>query len=158
MIRSLFSLFALLCAASAQQLDVPGADVAGQLFSNFTGALRSVECTDETRADNQCNVAPFSGVFVCRKFGSIFGGTIEHTVCSRNIVEGFTLGLQEDKCGCCEPGCNEVCTCACGEGKVEVDVHILGFVKFSRCMTNGWASHATAWGNAAKCSTACQGE
>lgn len=148
--------------ATSAQLNI-GNNFTKDAFDKLSGALSAVECEDETRAGAQCMLTPFSGTYVCRKFGSIFGGTVEHTMCAQNVVEGFTLGVKDDQCGCCanedgEKVCPPICTtaCTCDEGKVSVDVHVLGFIKFKRCVTNGWAKHSTTWGNAVKCTETCE--
>ena len=160
-LRTLISFVALATSFTTGSAQLPIGNYTKAALEGLGDALSAVECSDDTRSQAQCNFAPFSGTFVCRKFGSIFGNSVEHTMCSQNIVQGLTLGLKEDTCGCCPdengvPSCPEVCTCVCGEGKVSVDVQVLGFLKFSRCVTNGWASHSTAWGNAVKCSATCE--
>lgn len=176
-LRSLFYVFTLAIIFVGTSADDSGADdgegtldtVLGgigdftkDVTSTLTGALSSVECSAETRAEAGCNNSPFTGTFVCREFASLFGNTIQHTVCARNVVEGLTFGLKSDTCGCCENeegngnSCPGACTCACGEGKVSVDFQILGFIKFNQCMTNNQAAHAVNWGNAARCAEVCE--
>ena len=162
-IRTLLHLVALAAGFTSTSAQFSFKNATQDAFDAVSGALSAVECSDETRANSQCKIAPFSGTYVCRKFGSIFGGAVENTVCSQNVVEGFTLGVKTDRCGCCPgedgaPKCPVVCTCECGEGKVMVDVQVLSFIKFSRCVTNGWSQHTTAWGNAVKCTEECPDE
>jgi len=120
-------------------------------------SLSAVECTEETRSGAQCMLAPFSGTYVCRKFGSLLGAEVQHTVCATNVVQGLTLGLNNDVCGCCNGSCADVCTCACEEGKVLINIAtFFGLVNRQQCVTNGFSQHATAWGNAATCVSAEQ--
>ena len=144
------SIFRLLIGAIAL------ANASGQSFlANFTSnvadrvsdALSAVECDDDTRATNQCNLTPFRGTYVCRPVATLFGQQIKQTVCARNIIQGFTLGSVDDTCGCCEEtGCPVVCGCPCGENRVVVKASLLfGFINTARCVTNGWSQHLQAW-------------
>ena len=139
-------------------------EVSGQsAFSNFTTGvidrlgetLTSVDCDDDTRANSQCNLAPFRGTYVCRPVASLFGREIKQTVCARNIIQGFTLGSVEDTCGCCpETGCPKVCGCPCGDNRVVVKASMFfGRYNPTRCVTNGWSQHLQAWipGSAYEC-------
>lgn len=116
--------------------------------------VNAVECDEVTRAESQCALAPFSGTFVCRTFGSIFGISYRRTVCAQNVIQGLTMGLTSDVCGFCpeEGAAPETCTCVCADNKVLVRTNmVFGAVKFDRCVTDGWSQHMTAWGNAVEC-------
>ena len=121
--------------------------------TNIAGnILSAVDCNAQVQAEAQCNLAPFSGTFVCREFASFLGYASRRTVCARNIINGLTLGLESDQCGCCDGDCPEPCGCPCGENRVWVEVRMMfGLLNFQRCMTNGMSQHATAWGDSAKC-------
>jgi len=138
-------------------LDLPAADEIYQ----------QKECSQETRNEAACNVAPYSGVFVCRKYFSFFLWESEHTVCAKNVAEGVTLGMAEDTCGCCQTeagaGCPQECPCECGdadEDGIMPSVMIQPVIFGDRrgpaiCAPKGVARHATAWGGRVVCAEEC---
>jgi hypothetical protein len=152
----ILALFATFTVTSAQLPQLNFGNLTSTALATFGDSLNNVPCGESTRAQAQCNLAPFSGTFVCREFGSIFGNPVRRTVCVRNIVQGFTLGLKSDVCGFCpeEGAAPEVCTCVCDEGKVLVEFSFL-FFKRQLCVSNGFSQHATAFGNAASCVEEC---
>jgi hypothetical protein len=102
--------------------------------------------------DKAFHEAVSNGTFVCRESFSILNGKSRHTFCARNIIQGLTMGLEGDECGCCDGECPEPCGCSCGEGRVWIQVTtFFGLINMQRCVTNGLSQHATAWGNAATC-------
>jgi len=129
------------------------------MFSTVTGylgeAVTSVNCSAEVRAENQCNLAPFTGTWVCREYGSLLGNTYSQTICAQNILPGFTVALNGDTCGCCpDTGCPKTCGCPCEDDpeRVMVKVKMLfGLVETERCVTNGWSQHIQAWTGESEC-------
>ncbi|CAB9507879.1 expressed unknown protein [Seminavis robusta] len=141
----------------------------GDLFGNLNiphaGEIySSKECSDEVRSDSGCNVAPFTGVFVCRQYFSLFGlYTSEHTLCARNVAPGVTLALSGDTCGCCDGECKQPCQCYCGDPDESgaYSSQLVRPVIFGAsngppvCVPNGVANHMTNWGGRMICDEDC---
>lgn len=124
---------------------------------------KNLNCSSEVRSVSECNLTPFTGVFVCRQFFGILSYNSEHSVCVRNFAEGATLGFEHDTCGCCGGACPAECPCGCGEpdedgvqGSVEIQP-VLIFDKMLPpiCVPRGVARQLVAWGGRVVCNTEC---
>jgi hypothetical protein len=147
---------------------------AGRLFDlarNFTQSLpaageiyANVQCSDDVREVSVCNLAPFTGVFMCREMFNLFGiYSSTHSVCVPNVAQGVTLGLPNDVCGCCDGDCPKPCPCACGDPD-ESGIYSMQMVRPviigstlgpAVCVTGGAAAHLIAWGGRVICDESC---
>ena len=131
-----------------------------------TEIYKQKQCSNEVRSVSSCNLAPFTGVFVCREIFTFLLWESKHTVCAANVAENITLALEGDECGCCEGECPQECPCECGKAdedgvfpSVMVQMVLLGNTKGpSICVPKGVARHATAWGGRVVCSEVCFSE
>jgi hypothetical protein len=124
----------------------------------------NVECSEISREAATCNLAPFTGVFVCREIWNFFGVySSSHSVCVANVGEGITLGLENDACGCCGGECPTTCPCSCDEPDANgaysmqlVRPVIIGSTLGPPvCVTTGASMHLRAWGGRVVCDESC---
>ncbi|CAB9517141.1 expressed unknown protein [Seminavis robusta] len=159
--KTILYVLALLASVSSTSAQLPSinfdfANATSGVIDELGVALSNVQCAEDTRAESQCNKAPFSGTYVCREFGTLFGSSVKRSICATNIVQGLTLGLSTDTCGPCPDTAPQVCQCACGDNKVMVKgTFFFGRVNLNRCVTNGLSQHMTAWGGAVSCDDGC---